>query len=112
VFDFIQNVLPGAPLPPPVSAAFYRVIAQLPRMRLIGATRDPLGRRGVAVGWLGYGARWDFIFSPTTGVLLAERLVSLSAKLAHAPPGTTMNWTAIEDQAIVHSDHQLPRPIR
>ena len=50
-FSFVESLLIGGPLPPKLSAALYRVIADLPGMRLIGPTRDPLGRPGVAIGY-------------------------------------------------------------
>lgn len=98
----------GAPLPPKVSAAMYRVIARLPHMRLIGPTRDPLGRPGTAIGlfFKHQPGRLDLILNPRTGVLLAEEMVSLSHK--EGQPGTVIAWSAIEDQGIVRSDHQTP----
>jgi hypothetical protein len=109
IFSYAQTLLGaggtgGSPLPPKVSAAMYRVIARLPGMRLIGPTRDPLGRPGVAVGlfFKHQPGRIELIFNPKTGVLLGGRIISLSAK-AGAPPGTVMAWSAIENQGVVHS---------
>lgn len=114
IFSYAQALLGGggtggAPLPPKVSAAMYRVIARLPGMRLIGPTRDPLGRAGVAVGlfFKHQSGRIELIFNPKTGVLLGERQISLSRKDG-APPGTVIAWSAIEDQGVVHSDRQAP----
>ena len=105
IFSIMQNYLDGAPLPPKVSAAMYRVIARLPGMRLIGPTRDPLGRPGVAVGlfFKGQPGRIELIFDPRTGVLLGERAISLNAKEEHAPVGSVTNWSVIERQGTVRS---------
>jgi hypothetical protein len=109
IFSIAQALASQAPLPPKLSAALYRVIARLPEMRVIGATRDPLGRPGVAVGFLGgRGARGELIFNPNTGAYLAQRTVSLSATIG-ARPGTVMDWDAIENPAVVRSDQQIPR---
>jgi len=109
-FGYAESLLTGMPLPPKISAAMYRVIARLPGMRLIGPTHDPLGRPGVAVGlfFKNQPGRIELIFNPITGVFLGGRLVSLNAKRMGAPPGTVVGWSAIEDQAVVSSDHQSP----
>ncbi len=92
----------GAPLPPALTAAFYRVIASLPEMRLIGRTHDPLGRPGVAVRFLGGrgGGYWEMIFNPRTGSLLSDRYTQANGRLS--------GWDAIVTTSIVHSDQQLP----
>jgi hypothetical protein len=62
----------------------------------------------IAVGYAANrGTRAELIFNPTTGVLLAERFVANTASDG-VRPGTVTAWTAIEDQAIVHSNHQRP----
>lgn len=110
VFSFVESLLIGGPLPPKLSAALYRVVAHLPGMQLIGPTRDPLGRAGIAVGYFfkHQPARAELIFNPTTGAFLAERGISLDPKAMHAPVGAVLDWSAIEGQAVVRSDHQLP----
>lgn len=108
IFSYAESLLTGMPLPPKISAAMYRVIARLPGMRLIGPTRDPLGRPGIAVGlfFKHQPGRIELIFNPTTGVFLGERSISLNAKREGAPPGTVEGWSAIENQRVVSSDHQ------
>lgn len=112
VFSYAEALLGGAgaggaPLPPKVSAAMYRVIARLPNMRLIGPTRDPLGRPGVAIGLIfrNQPGRLELILDPKTGTLLGERSISLSAARDHAPPGTILAWSAIVSQGVAHSLH-------
>jgi hypothetical protein len=95
-----------SPLPPRLAAALYRVIARLPEMRLIGATRDPLGRPGVAVAFLGGGGKGhaELIFDRGTGAYLAERQVSAS--------GGVDSWQAIENAAVVRSPLEISRAMR
>jgi RNA polymerase sigma-70 factor (ECF subfamily) len=111
IFSYAENLLTGAPLPPKVSAAMYHVIGHLPGMRLVSSTHDPLGRPGVAVGlfFKDQPGRIDLIFNPRSGVLLGDRGVSLSAKAEHAPVGSVTDWTAIDRQGVVNSDHQPTR---
>jgi hypothetical protein len=107
-FSFVEALVAGGPLPPKLSAALYRVIADLPGMRLIGATRDPLGRPGIAVGYVfkHQPGRAELIFNPTTGVFLAEREISLDPMKMHAPAGAILSWTAIEHAGVVSSEYQ------
>lgn len=111
-FNFVESLLVGGPLPPKLSAAVYRVIADLPGMRLIGPTRDPLGRSGVAVGYFfkHQPGRAELIFNPTTGVFLAERGISLDPKTMHAPVGSVVDWSAIEHGGVVSSEYQPTAP--
>ena len=92
----------AAPLPPALTAAFYRVIASLPEMQLVGPTHDPLGRSGVAVRFLGGrdGGYWEMIFNSRTGALLSDRYTQAN--------GRVWSWDAIVTTAIVHGDDQLP----
>lgn len=92
----------GAPLPPALTAAFYRVIASLPEMQVVGRTQDPLGRPGIAIKFLGGrgGGYWEMIFNPRTGALLSDRYTQ--------PNGRLWSWDAIVTTAIVNGDHQLP----
>jgi hypothetical protein len=107
-FSFVEALLIGGPLPPKVSAALYRVIADLPGMRLIGPTRDPLGRPGVAVGYFfaHQPGLAELIFNPKTGAFLGERGISLNSKIMHAPVGSVVDWSAIKDQGVVNSPYQ------
>ena len=92
----------SAPLPPALTAAFYRVIASLPEMQLVGRTHDPLGRPGIAVRFLGGrgGGYWEMIFNSHTGALLSDRYTQAN--------GLLWSWDAIVTTAIVHGDQQLP----
>ncbi|WP_238007341.1 CU044_5270 family protein [Dactylosporangium sp. AC04546] len=65
------------PVPAPVRAAAYRMLAQLPGIEVLGPVTDALGRGGVAVG---YNRRGDFgavgqqrlVIDPATGEALAQ----------------------------------------
>lgn len=108
IFSYVEALVVGGPLPPKLSAALYRVIATLPGMRLIGPTRDPLGRPGVAVGYFfkHQSGRDELIFNPTTGAFLAERGISLDPKTMHAPVGSVVDWTAIDHESVVTSAYR------
>jgi hypothetical protein len=59
------------PVSQQVRAAAYRVMAELPRVRMLGRMRDPLGRAGYGVG-TGPSALGEIaIINPATGSLLA-----------------------------------------
>jgi hypothetical protein len=104
-FGFVEGLLSGGPLPPKLSAALYRIIADLPGMRLIGPTHDPLGRPGVAVGYFfpHQPGRIELILNPRTGAFLAERAISLDPRTMHAPVGSVIGWSASEDEGVVGS---------
>lgn len=111
IFGYVEGVLLGSPpVSPRVTAGLYHVIARLPGMRLVGPTRDALGRRGVAVGLFfpRQPGRIELIFDPRTGALLGERSVSLNAKIMHAPVGSIISWSVIERRGVVGSDTGLP----
>lgn len=108
LFGYVEGLLMWAPpVRPTVSAAIYHVLARLPGMRLIGTTRDPLGRPGTAVGlfFRNQPGRIELIFNPRTGALLGERGVSLDPDTMHAPVGTALFWSAIERSGVVSSDY-------
>ncbi|MFF7211929.1 CU044_5270 family protein [Streptomyces sp. NPDC008238] len=92
------------PVKPGVRAAAYRVMAELPGVKVTGGVADPLGREGVAVdfpvtyrGPLGT-TRQRLIVDPATGAMLSDELVLVtpSARAAEAglAAGTTVNYNA------------------
>lgn len=80
-------LLGDAPLRPRQRATVFRAIANLPGLTYLGATRDPLGRPGVAVAAEGSPRalnvnapqryRFELIFNPSTGKVLGFRTVAL-----------------------------------
>ncbi|MFE2543090.1 CU044_5270 family protein [Actinacidiphila glaucinigra] len=92
------------PVKPAVRAAAYRVMADLPGVRVAGRVTDPLGREGVGVdfpisyrGPLGT-TRERLIVDPSTGAMLSDVLVlvdpSARAREAGLAAGMTVNYNA------------------
>ncbi|MEV0198658.1 CU044_5270 family protein [Nonomuraea sp. NPDC050691] len=102
--DVAGTLLAGAPVPPAVRAAAYRMLATLPGVEAEGRTTDPLGRPGVVISLplettipLGLSTapkqlgtyRRQWIIDPGNGTLLAMRdLVATPPRGSRAlPPG-------------------------
>ncbi|HEY6761851.1 MAG TPA: CU044_5270 family protein [Baekduia sp.] len=107
LFDGITGSLREQPAPPALRAALLKALADLPGVRLIGATKDPRGRRAVAIGLQGDGGtRTELFLDPKTSDLLAEREV-LTDPDAHEhsplPAGTTLSSTVYLRRAPVDS---------
>ncbi len=81
------------PLPAHVQAGLYRAIALVPGLRFLGATRDELGRGGVAVAAGSPASRLEFIFDPTTGAPLVQR---------ETARGVVLNQTVLIRRAVVN----------
>ncbi|MEE1665311.1 CU044_5270 family protein [Streptomyces sp. WAC07094] len=92
------------PVKPAVRAAAYRVMADLPGVRVTGRVSDPLGREGVGVDFpvayptpLGT-TRERLVVDPSTGAMLSDQVVlvkaSARAKEAGLDAGTTVNYEA------------------
>lgn len=110
LYDCAFDLLESEPAPAKVRAAAYRMLADLPEIRSVGRTADPLGRQGIAVA-LGDGAPGGpdtesrLIADPPTGRLLAQETVLIrpgrgmvpGGKGPHmdAPVGTIMNYRAL-----------------
>ncbi|MBO2462654.1 hypothetical protein [Actinomadura violacea] len=91
-FQQITDLLVGAPAPPAVQAALYRVLAGLPIDRSHGIVTDRLGRHGVAF-WTATGAmNIRLIIDPRTG-----RPLAVESRLAGELDGYTLvlrqGWT-------------------
>lgn len=61
--------------PPPVRAALYRVVSQLPGIENLGPVSDRLGRTGEAFGLTQGGLREEIIYDPATSAVLEEETV-------------------------------------
>ncbi len=95
-FVVIGDLFQMSLLPPDLQAAIYRTAARIPGVELIGEVEDPVGRRGVAVGFVHYGIRNEMIFDPDTGRLLAERDVLVERiPDTGAAPGTVIGYVAL-----------------
>ncbi|MDT0461906.1 CU044_5270 family protein [Streptomyces gibsoniae] len=92
------------PVKPAVRAAAYRVMADLPGVRVVARVTDPLGRQGVGVEFPGTfrtplgSTRQQLVVDPFTGALLSEEAVlvepSARAEAAGLDAGTTVNYAA------------------
>ncbi|WP_420037485.1 CU044_5270 family protein [Streptomyces sp. cg28] len=92
------------PVEPGVRAAAYRVMADLPGVRMTDNVSDPLGRKGVAVTFPGTNrtplgsVRERLVVDPSTGELLADETLlaepSARAREAGLKAGTAVNYSA------------------
>lgn len=83
VFVQLVDALRQVPLPPRLRATFLRALAEIPGLRLTGATKDSLGRPGLAIAYVER-SREDEpheVILSHDGALLAERTVTREGKL-------------------------------
>jgi hypothetical protein len=66
------------PVSPAVRAAGYRLLADLPGVRLVGTVRDPLGRTGEAIALAQRDYDWRLVLDTATGTPLALETVATS----------------------------------
>ncbi|MFW6690108.1 CU044_5270 family protein [Streptomyces sp. MAR4 CNX-425] len=66
-------------LPPEVSAALYRAVADIPGVELVKDAEDAVGRHGTAVGFVDErgASRVEMVFDPETWLLLGTREVMI-----------------------------------
>lgn len=99
---------------PPVRAALYEMLEQMPGVESLGPMTDVLGRRGVAVGLTGGGVQTQLIFDPATSAVLEERRVVVSPDATsgqapdvndpNGPPvGTVLGYTVFVERGVVDS---------
>ncbi|MBE8478384.1 CU044_5270 family protein [Streptomyces justiciae] len=92
------------PVKPGVRAAAYRLMADLPGVRVVGHVTDPLGREGVGVEFPGAyrtplgTTRQRLVIDPSTGDMLSDELLltepSARAQGAGLKAGTVVNYQA------------------
>lgn len=75
-FTLVGDMLRDTYLPPAFRAALYRVVAELPRVELLGEVGDPIGRKGIGVAYTKGSVTHELIFDPATSALLGEREVA------------------------------------
>ena len=118
---------------PPLRAAAYRMLAQLPGIQSLGTKTDTLGRSGVAVGVQipSIGEESVVIFDPSTGIPLETEDIQTSndSKIYFTPPpktekqrerdakleaqqslpnGTIVDYRVFVKSGVVDSDESLP----
>jgi hypothetical protein len=110
-FEILRG-LADAPTSASLRAAIYRVLAATPGIRLLGRTRDSIGRYGMAVAVNVEDARLELIIDPTTGELLQTSRTLLRRSTAYLdgkqPPGLINQATYLAD-GIVASVHGRAR---
>jgi hypothetical protein len=96
------NLLAEWPLTPRTRAAAYRMLADLPGIRLVGRVTDPLGRPGVAVARTehdqGFGTvERQLVFDPETSAFLAGQTIlrTPTTSTTTASPGTRLAYYAL-----------------
>jgi hypothetical protein len=75
-FTLVGDMLRSTYLPPAFRAALYRVVAELPKVELLGEVKDPVGRTGIGVAYTKGSLTHELIFDPATSALLGEREVA------------------------------------
>jgi hypothetical protein len=110
-FEMLRG-LAEAPTSASLRAALYRVLAATPGIRLLGRTRDSIGRDGMSLAVSVEDVRLELIIDPTTGELLQTSRTLLRRSRAYLdgkqPPGLINRATYLAD-AIVPSTHARAR---
>lgn len=115
IYDSARNLILEMPVPPGVRAATFRMLADLPEMRVIHDVVDPLGRAATAVAMrnpeITDGAYEDrLLIDAKTGVGLGTEsyVLERSTDRPWAPPGLRLFWTAVE---AAHWTDERPEPV-
>ncbi len=100
MFEVIRDMLDSSQTTPALRGALYRVLAQLPSVRVLGPGTDPLGRRGeVVVVAEPLGGVRAMIIDPRTGAMLAAGGADLKERPVVGTPDPTstpsyeLSWT-------------------
>jgi hypothetical protein len=101
-FTLIGDMLRNTYLPPAFRAALYRVVAELPKVELLGEVKDPVGRAGIGVAYTKGSTIHELIFDPETSALLGEREVAARRNPdLQVPAGTeTGSATYLESKVV------------
>jgi hypothetical protein len=111
MFTEIGDLLREDPIPARVRAALYLVAARIPGIKLLGLTRDAIGRPALAVALNDTfdGERDELLFDPKTSALLGERSVVVKPPPAyHVKPGTVWSGATYVTAGIVERLGQVP----
>ncbi|MDX6690959.1 MAG: hypothetical protein QOG15_2416 [Solirubrobacteraceae bacterium] len=108
-FVIIGDLLRSVPVPARARAGLYRAAAYIKGVRYVGAVRDELGRRGVAVELTSRDTRHRLVFDPTTSQVLAEQdVLTKRVPYIDAGPGFVTGYRLVLKQGIVKSDRARP----
>jgi hypothetical protein len=106
----LLNILSeGSPMTPPLRAAIFNALAEMPGINVEADAIDSLGREGFAIRSIEEksGSGIEYIFDPDTAEILARRTFlgehDTSPYLKDVPAGTTISETVYLETAIVDS---------
>jgi hypothetical protein len=104
------RALAEAPTSAALRAALYRVLAATPGIRLLGRTRDSIGRHGVAVAVEVQDVRLEMIIDPTTGELLqtSRTLLHRSRLYPGQVPGLNYRVTFLASGVVTSTRARIP----
>ncbi|MCO6007197.1 CU044_5270 family protein [Actinoallomurus purpureus] len=105
-FDQIQTLMNEQIVPPATRAALYRATALIPGVRVVNASEDALGRKGIAVSFDAHGERTEWVFDKTSFAYLGDRdyLINNSSQ---GRAGTLMSASAVQTQKLVSDKGRL-----
>lgn len=106
--DELLNVLQEGFPTPQLQAAIFDALAELPVVKVEAGVTDGIGRRGDAIeGRMEGGTRWETIFDPVSGEVLASRGVlvdpTASSGYQEIPAGTVISERVYIEEATVDS---------
>lgn len=108
----ILRGLAEAPTSAALRAALYRVLAATPGIRLLGQTRDSIGRYGMAVAIDAQDVQLEMILDPSTGELLqASRTLLHRSRLfldGRQPPGLINRATFLASGIVTSTHARIP----
>lgn len=93
-FVHIGDLLRESDASPALRAAVYRAAATIPGAKLLGPTKDHLGRTGVGIGYVAHGVISELILDGRTSLLLGEQTVEQAT-------GKVSQWSAYRTTKIV-----------
>lgn len=103
-FTLIGDMLRDTYLPPAFRAALYRVVAELPKVKLLGEVKDPIDRKGIGVAFTKGSVTHELIFDPKTSALLGEREVAARRiPDLQVPAGTETGSVTYLESKVVNS---------
>lgn len=105
--ESIAAALQTGVAPADLRAALYKAAALIPGVTLVDRQANLDGKAGTAIGIEDpdRGTRMDIIIDPATGLLIGERVVTLTAGETF-PAGTATAWTAVQTSVV----NSAPKP--
>jgi hypothetical protein len=93
--------------PPRITAALYRVLKLLPGIEDLGPMTDRIGRRGIGVGLMDYGTRYELIFNVATSAVLEAAAVVVTRQPPQCSPAFMVPARTVYDPRL-HKDIHVP----